>query len=61
MKERFWDGPAMVFLNTPASQDTFTIRQAEEGDATVPGGGVAHFGFRPLDKDALEYAIHELP
>ena len=60
MEERFWVGSAMVFLNTPGSQDTITLRQAEEGDATGPGGGVAHFGFRLQDKDALEDAIHEV-
>ena len=56
MQERFWDGPGMVFLNTPGSQDTITLRQQEAGDP-VGGGGVAHFGLRLLNKSDLEAAI----
>ena len=59
MQERFWDGPTMVFLNTPGSKDTITLRQAEEGDTTGPGG-VAHFGFRLADSQDLEVAIQDV-
>ena len=31
MQERFWDGPTMVFLNTPGSKDTITLRQGKGG------------------------------
>lgn len=60
MQVRYWDGPAMVFLNTPGSSDTVTLRQAEEGDPVGPGGGVAYFGFRLRQKEDLESAIQHL-
>ena len=56
MQERFWDGPSMVLLNTPGSQDTITLKQHEAGDP-VGAGGVAHFGLRLLNKSDLEAAI----
>ena len=56
MQERFRVGASMVFLNTPGSEDTITLRQREAGDA-VGAGGVAHFGFRLLNKDDLEAAV----
>ena len=57
MRERFWDGPSMVFLNTPGSEDTITLRQGEAEDTAGPGRGIAHFGFRLLNKDDLQAAI----
>ncbi len=60
MDVRYWDGPAMVFLNTPGSNDTITLRQAEEGEPVGPGGGIAHFGFRLRHKEDLESAIRHL-
>ena len=56
MEERFWVGSTMVFLNTPGSEDTITLRQGQAGDP-VGVGGVAHFGFRLLDKGDLEAAV----
>jgi catechol 2,3-dioxygenase-like lactoylglutathione lyase family enzyme len=40
MKERFRDGPKMVFLNTPGSQDLITLNEdpAEARLAGVNGG-----------------------
>ena len=58
MQERFWDGQNMVFLNTPGSDDT--IRQAEEEDTIGLGDGVAHFGFRLVDKADLSDAIRTI-
>ena len=58
MQERFWEGPSMVFLNTPGSKDTVTLRQAEEGDAVGPAG-VAHFGFRLAEDQDMESAIQD--
>ena len=60
MQERFWDGQNMVFLNTPGSEDTITLRQAEEDDTVGVGGGVAHFGFRLLNKADLNDAIRTI-
>lgn len=59
MQERFWVGPNMVFLNTPGSKDTVTLRQAEVGD-TVGPARVAHFGFRLADNQDLEAAIQDV-
>lgn len=60
MEVRFWDGPSMVFLNTPGSQDTITLRQAEPDEQIGIGGGVGHFGFRLTDKQHLDQAIQEV-
>src|SRR6266404_1214656 len=53
--ERFRDGPTMVFLNTPGSQDLITLNEDPErrGDAGV-NGGIAHFGFRLRDSTDLD-------
>ncbi len=61
MKERFRNGPKMVFLNTPGSQDLITLNEdpAEEDLAGV-NGGVAHFGFRLSDTADLDGAIAEV-
>ena len=58
MEERFRDGPKMVFLNTPGSEDLVTLNE-DPAEARLAGvnAGVAHFGFR-LEKSAdLEAAI----
>ena len=60
MQVRFWDGPSMVFLNTPGSADTITLRQAEAGEPVGGGGGVGHFGFRLAPAAALDAATKEI-
>jgi lactoylglutathione lyase len=59
--ERFRDGPTMVFLNTPGSQDLITLNEDPEhrSDAGV-NGGIAHFGFRLRDSTDLDKAIVEV-
>ena len=59
MEVRFWDGPSMVFLNTPGSEDLVTLRQAEEGKPVGPEG-VGHFGFRLRRKEDLDAAVQEV-
>jgi catechol 2,3-dioxygenase-like lactoylglutathione lyase family enzyme len=61
MEERFRDGPKMVFLNTPGSQDLITLNEdpAEARLAGV-GGGVAHFGFRLRNSADLDAAIAQV-
>jgi catechol 2,3-dioxygenase-like lactoylglutathione lyase family enzyme len=61
MEERFRDGPDMVFLNTPGSQDLITLN-ADPGGARLAGvnGGVAHFGFRLAKSADLDAAIAEV-
>jgi catechol 2,3-dioxygenase-like lactoylglutathione lyase family enzyme len=61
MRERFRDGPELVFLNTPGSQDLITLNE-DPTQAQLAGvsGGVAHFGFRLRDGADLERAIAEV-
>ena len=61
MKERFRDGPRMVFLNTPGSQDLITLNE-DPAEAQLAGvnGGVAHFGFRLANSADLDTAIAEV-
>jgi catechol 2,3-dioxygenase-like lactoylglutathione lyase family enzyme len=61
MEERFRDGPQMVFLNTPGSQDLITLNEdpAEARHAGV-NAGVAHFGFRLAKSADLDAAIAEV-
>lgn len=58
MEERFRDGPKLVFLNTPGSQDLITLNEdpAEARHAGV-NAGVAHFGFRLAQSADLDAAI----
>lgn len=58
MEERFRDGPKMVFLNTPGSQDLITLNE-DPTEAQLAGvnGGVAHFGFRLAKSADLDAAI----
>jgi len=61
MVERFRDGPTMVFLNTPGSQDLITLNE-DPAEARLAGvnGGVAHFGFRLARPGDLDAAIAEV-
>jgi catechol 2,3-dioxygenase-like lactoylglutathione lyase family enzyme len=61
MEERFRDGPKMVFLNTPGSQDLVTLNE-DPAEAQLAGvsGGVAHFGFRLAKSADLDAAITEV-
>ena len=58
MEERFRDGPKMVFLNTPGSQDLITLNE-DPNEAKLAGvsGGIAHFGFRLSRSSNLDHAI----
>ena len=56
MEVRFWDGPTMVFLNTPGARDIITLRQASE-DENMGASGVGHFGFRLKSKEDLDRAV----
>ena len=61
MEERFRDGPSMVFLNTPGSQDLITLNEhPEEANLAGVNGGVAHFGFRLAKSSDLDAAIAEV-
>ena len=60
-KERFRDGPKMVFLDTPGSADTITLNEdPAEADVAGVNAGVAHFGFHPQDRSDLDAAIAEV-
>lgn len=61
MEERFRDGPNMVFLNTPGSDDLITLNEdpSEAGNAGN-NGGVGHFGFRLAEGVSLDQAIEDV-
>ena len=59
MKEQFRDGPNMVFLTTPGSQDSITLNE-QPGDVRIGAGGVDHLGFRLVDKADLDDAIRQV-
>ena len=61
MEERFRDGPKMVFLNTPGSQDLITLNE-DPNEAKLAGvsAGIAHFGFRLSGSSNLDHAISEV-
>jgi catechol 2,3-dioxygenase-like lactoylglutathione lyase family enzyme len=58
MQELFWDGPHMVFVQTPGSRDLITLNAdpAESERAGQPGG-IGHFGFRLKNSSRLDDAI----
>ena len=61
MVELFRDGPKMVFLNTPGSEDLITLNE-DSGEVENAGinGGVGHFGFRLAEGSTLDDAIIEV-
>jgi len=60
MKESFWTGPEMVFLNTPGANDLIALHQAKDGEETGSGGGILHYGFQLEDKTQLDNAIEQV-
>jgi catechol 2,3-dioxygenase-like lactoylglutathione lyase family enzyme len=59
MNEEFRDGPNMVFLTTPGSQDSITFNE-QANDPRIGAGGVDHLGFRLVDKADLDDAIRQV-
>jgi catechol 2,3-dioxygenase-like lactoylglutathione lyase family enzyme len=59
MVEQFRDGPSMVFLRTPGSQDSLTLNE-QPRDERIGRGGVDHIGFRLVDKNDLDGAVQEV-
>ena len=52
------DGPDLVFMRPPNTQDTFTLQRS---DAAARGAGhIDHFGFRLKDPSQLDRAIEEV-
>jgi catechol 2,3-dioxygenase-like lactoylglutathione lyase family enzyme len=50
--------PTMVFMRTPGSVDTLTLRLATPDQPVgQKGGGVDHFGFRLQDRNDLDAAV----
>ncbi|MEK6320562.1 MAG: VOC family protein [Acidobacteriota bacterium] len=60
LKEKFWAGPGLVFLNTPGSNDLVALDQSAEGEPTGSSGGITHFGFELEDKADLDSAISQV-
>ncbi len=61
MIEMFRDGPKMVFLNTPGTEDLITLNEDPgESDNAGKNGGVGHFGFRLAKEVSLDEAIAEV-
>jgi catechol 2,3-dioxygenase-like lactoylglutathione lyase family enzyme len=56
--EMFWDGPNIVFLRPPGTNDTISLQQSS--DAKRGAGNIDHFGFRLADKSQLDRAIKEV-
>jgi catechol 2,3-dioxygenase-like lactoylglutathione lyase family enzyme len=56
MEEQFRDGPTLVFLRTPGSNDSITLNEQQHAAALGPGG-IDHIGFRLVDKTDLDDAI----
>ncbi len=61
MKVRFWAGKNMVFLSTPGSRDLITLnRNKSEAAEAGKSGGIAHYGFRLVDRAELDVGIKEI-
>jgi catechol 2,3-dioxygenase-like lactoylglutathione lyase family enzyme len=59
MKELFRQGPDMVFLRTPGSEDMITLHGCHDGQETGAMGSIAHFGFH-LDGTTVDQAVTEI-
>lgn len=61
LEERFRDGPMMVFMRTPGQRDTITLSGTKRPeDRAGECAGIAHFGFRRVDRDGIDLAIDEV-
>ena len=60
MQELFREGPDMVFLRTPGSEDMITLHRRHEGQETGAMGSIAHFGFQHVDEADLDKGIAEI-
>lgn len=61
MKQRFRVEPDMVFLSTPGSRDLITLnRDKSEAANAGKSSGIAHFGFRLVERSELNPAIKEV-
>ena len=58
LEEMFWDGPDLVFMRPPGTQDTITLQQSP--NASRGPGNIDHFGFRLADRSDLDRAIKEV-
>ena len=58
LRELSWDGPGMVFLRPPGTEDTITLQQSP--DASRGTSNIDHFGFRLADRRQLDRAIEEV-
>jgi catechol 2,3-dioxygenase-like lactoylglutathione lyase family enzyme len=61
MKELFRDGPSMVFLQTPGSNDLLTLN-GDPAEARKAGAaaGIDHFGFELSEGQTLDDAIAQV-
>lgn len=58
LRERFWDGPSLLFLGTPGRDDLVTLREVGADDPRVgQAPGLGHFGFRLVDPSQVDRAI----
>lgn len=60
MKEKFWAGDSLVFLNTPGSNDLIALHQSTGDESTGTSGGILHFGFHLENRAELEDAIAQV-
>ncbi|MDQ2938282.1 MAG: VOC family protein [Acidobacteriota bacterium] len=60
MKEKFWAGDGLVFLNTPGSDDVIALHQSTGDQPTGSSGGILHFGFQLENKSDLNSAISDV-
>ena len=58
LQEMFWDGPKLVFLRPPGTNDTITLQETTDGLGVI--GAIDHFGFRLTDRSQLDRAIQEV-
>jgi catechol 2,3-dioxygenase-like lactoylglutathione lyase family enzyme len=60
MQEKFWAGDALVFLNTPGSNDVIALHQSSDDQPTGASGGILHFGFQLNDNSKMDDAIDQV-
>jgi catechol 2,3-dioxygenase-like lactoylglutathione lyase family enzyme len=60
LQELFRNGPELIFLNTPGSNDRIALHQATRDQPAGPSGGILHFGFDLEDKADLDKAINQV-
>jgi len=60
METLFRQGPDMIFMRTPGSDDMITLHRHHDGEEVGAMGSIQHFGFQHAEGTDFDQAIAEI-